>query len=389
MNRTELLERKSELIKSIDNANTEEELRKIDFDLNKIAMMLKNCDDTVSHEYEGDDSNFINKGAMNKKSSDSELLGSIEYRKAFKDFVQTGKVSEILMRADSNTSTGDIGKLIPNTVSTEIIKGIKYSTVLYPRVRKLNVQGGLEFPISALKPSARWVGENDKSESQKLDVNSSIKFTYHMLECEMAQTLLSKIVSLDAFESLMIENIKEAMEKKLDIDIMNGTGVGQMLGIIKDTRIEAAQKRSITEADLSKWVYFKSLVSDIPSEYRSNTTLIMAQGTWNHIDNLQDSTGQPIARVNYGINGEEIHRFAGREVLIVSDDVLPSFDNANVDDTVIACLNLNDYAINTNYQLAYDSYEEKRNHLIYNRALMVCDGKLLDSKGTILVKKKA
>ena len=45
-----------------------------------------------------------------------------------------------------------------------------------------------------------------------------------------------------------------------------------------------------------------------------------------YIVGMVDSTGQPVARVNYGLDGSIEERFLGREVIAV-EDLLPSIDD--------------------------------------------------------------
>lgn len=76
-------------------------------------------------------------------------LDSVEYRQAFMRYVQTGEWS-YQKRQDETLVTSDVGKIIPNTIMNEFIKELKVYGNLYNRVRKLNVKGGVEFPIEEL-----------------------------------------------------------------------------------------------------------------------------------------------------------------------------------------------------------------------------------------------
>ena len=94
-------------------------------------------------------------------------LDSIEYRNAFMKYVQTGKW-EYEKRADETLITSDVGKIIPNTIMNEFLKELKTYGNIYNRVRKLNVKGGVEFPIQELVPTVTWITETTVSETQKV-----------------------------------------------------------------------------------------------------------------------------------------------------------------------------------------------------------------------------
>ena len=116
----------------------------------------------------------------------------------------------------------------------------------------------------------------------------------------------------------------------------------------------------------------------------------MAQATFDgYIDGMVDANGQPIARVNYGITGEETYRFGGKEVITVEEDVLKAYETASASDVVAVFVNLNDYAINSNLQLQTYKWVDHSTNKVYNKAILIADGKLLDPNGVLLIKKGA
>ena len=67
-------------------------------------------------------------GAKRKAEESEEPRSSMEYRKAFMEYVQTGKRSDILQfekRADAANESSDLGVLLPQTVIQEIITGVE------------------------------------------------------------------------------------------------------------------------------------------------------------------------------------------------------------------------------------------------------------------------
>ena len=184
-------------------------------------------------------------------------LDSIEYRKAFMKYVQTGEWT-YEKRADDMLVAADVGKIIPNTIMQEFIREIKVYGQLYNLVRKLNVKGGVEFPIEELVPTVTWITETTVSDTQAVpEIKTSISFGYHIVEARISQSLLSQVVSLDILEHEIARLLAEAFVKEFDRVIVSGTGSGQPLGILNDTRVAASHKITFAAADMADWTKFR------------------------------------------------------------------------------------------------------------------------------------
>ncbi|MGN0989661.1 MAG: phage major capsid protein, partial [Eubacteriales bacterium] len=147
---------------------------------------------------------------------------------------------------------------------------------------------------------------------------------------------------------------------------------------------------TLTPTDITKWGEWKKKVfAKIPKSYR-NGSWIMAQGTFDgYIDGMVDDAGQPIARVNYGITDGETYRFGGKEVLTTETDVLADYDSAGTGDVIAVFTNLENYGVNSNMEMRVTKWEDQDSNEIKNKAIMICDGKLIDPNGTIIIKKGA
>ena len=313
-----------------------------------------------------------------------------EYRKAFMEFVCRGTAIPAEYRQDQVTTTTDASAVIPTTLLNEIIKELKSYGNLYSAVRKLNVQGGVNIPILSLKPTATWIGETTGSDDQKLQANTSISFSYFGLECKIAQTLLASVVTLEMFQEQFIPLAAEAMAKALDNAIMNGTGSTQPTGITKDSRVPSGNTITLASTDFTSWAGWKKKVfAKMKKSYR-NGKFYMAQSTFDgYIDGMVDSNGQPIGRVNYGIDGAENYRFGGKDVETVEDDIIKAYDDASASEVVAVFVNLKDYAINSNMTMQTVKWTDHDTNEIKNKVIMICDGKLVDPNGVLIIKKGA
>ena len=305
-----------------------------------------------------------------------------EYRTAFMEYMCRGTVIPAELRA--TTTTADASAVIPTTVLNEIIQKMDTYGNIWNKVRKINVQGGVEIPILSVKPTAQWITETQASPDKKISANTKISFSYYGLECKVAQTILVNVVSLTMFENLFATLVVEAMVRALEEAIIKGSGSGQPTGITVDSRVPEANVITMTEAQFNKWNEWKKRVfAKMAKAYRSGI-FIMAQSTWDaYIDGMVDTVGQPIGRVNYGIaDGGENYRFGGKTVETVEPTLVKDFETAEAGDVVAIF-------VNTNMQITTTRWIDNDGNEIKNKALMICDGKLADPNGVLIIKKAA
>ncbi|MDF2534408.1 MAG: phage major capsid protein [Bacillales bacterium] len=331
-----------------------------------------------------------NQQQQQRSEEPEDRFSSLEYRKAFMRFAQTGEIMPEL-RANATTSTGDISAVVPTTILNEVIRKVTAYGQVFNRVRKLNVKGGLTIPILSLKPVATWIGETTVSDKQKVQANTNIAFSYYGLECKVSTSLLADTVSLAGFENTLVDLIVEAIVKALDFAILKGNGTGKALGITADTRVPAAQIVTLSSADFANWASWKKKVfAKMPLSYKAGAAFLMASGTFEgYIDGMVDGHGQPIGRVNYGITNGPQERFGGKEVIQVEDDIIAPYDDAAVGDVVAVYVDLKNYGFNSNMQMTMFRYFDHDTNEWVDKAVLIADGKLIDPNGVVIVKKGA
>jgi HK97 family phage major capsid protein len=310
---------------------------------------------------------------------------SMEYRKAFMDLVLRGKKSDILeTRAVSGTGLGDIGTVIPQTIINRIVEKMNSYGMIFSRITQSNVKGGVSIPTSNIKPVATWTDEGSVSAIQK-KTTGEVTFSYHKLQCRVAVTLEADTVSLDIFESTLIDNIYEAMIIALEKAIVAGTGVKQPLGIVNDTRV--TNTASLLEADLKSYAKWAETISKLPLSAEGKVALVMTKTDFDkYIIGMVDTTGQPVARVTYGIDGKPQRRFLGYEVIVV-EDYLPTFTGAADNATFAFFANLKDYLLNSNMQYTYKKYFDDNTDEYIHKTTLIADGKLADAQNVLLLQK--
>ena len=224
-----------------------------------------------------------------ERRDDVDYTETLEYRKAFKKYVQSeGTDMPAELRNGDVTSTADTGAAIPMTVMNEVINTVRkrYGN-LYSKVTKTAIQGGVEVPVGALKASFKWIKEGTVSPRQKAGNLEPITFKYNTAEIRVAQTFLSSIVTLSAFEAKLTEIIAIAYLEAMDYGIINGTGKGSMLGILNDPRV--TNTITMTAAEINNWTKWRTkFFKNLPLGYRSGSFIFPVSTVDEYLETMAD-----------------------------------------------------------------------------------------------------
>ena len=305
------------------------------------------------------------------------------YRQQFMDFVLRGR--PIQQRIDATAATTDLTAIIPSTIMGRVIEALETYGQLYAKATKINVRGGVSYPISSLKPVATWVSEGSLSDKQKMTLTSSVTFTYNKLQCRVAVTLEADTVSLESFETTIVNGISRAMVKGAETSMISGDGTGEMKGITAET-VPAGRIASITAAQIVKYETWAGVVAKVPQAYRQGAALVMTQTDWDtYIVGMTDATGQPVARTTVGMDGYPVERLLGLEVILVESGI-DTFAAAANGDAIGFIVKLEDYVINSNLQMTMKKYFDESTDEWIHKATLIADGKLVDTNGLVLIK---
>lgn len=325
------------------------------------------------------------------------IHGTMEYRRAFMNYVQRGTPipENLIARTDipGPENSGDLGALIPITVMQEIINTIRkrYGN-LYAKVRKTNLRGGVEYPVGALQASFKWITESTVSPRQKAGSLAKVQFAYHMAEIRISQTFLSQILTLDAFEAEVTRIIAIAYLQMMDKAIVAGSGDGQPLGILNDSRVTNVV--TMTAAQIGDWTQWrKRFFAQLPLGYRDGEFIFPLSTVDAYLETMADSNNNPIFRQATGLevnDGDAINpngTFFGRAISLVEPDIIADFDTASSGDVIGVFWQPEEYAINENFGFMMRRYFDEETNEWVDKAITVVDGKVLNPAGIWLIKK--
>ena len=323
---------------------------------------------------------------------EENVLESMEYRKAFMAYVQKGTEIPAEFRAAA-INTGDTGAAIPVTVMNEVINTIRkrYGN-LYRKVRKMSVPGGVKIPVGSLQATFKWISEKTVSPRQNVGELGAVTFGYNTAEIRIAQTFLSSILTVSAFEAELTRLIAIAYLQAMDKAIVNGSGDGAPLGILNDARV--TNSVTMTAAQFSDWTQWrKRFFATLPLGYRAGEFIFAASTVDAYLETMADSNNNPIFRqatgleVNDGDAQNPNGRFFGRDISLVEPDIIADFDAASAGDVVGIFWQPDEYAINENFGFTMRRFYDEETNEWVDKAIAVVDGKVLNPTGFVKIVK--
>ena len=375
-----------------DIQDIQDEITAIDAE-QRSADPMDSADPAESRQNPPADAQLVNGnvvGAFGQRSaqrSEESVLESMEYRQAFRRLVCSGTPIPAELRAGDAISTTDTQALIPLTVMNEVINTVRkrYGN-LYSKVRKVAVPGGVEYAVGALEASFKWINESTVSPRQRAGDLGKVMFGNHVAEIRVAQTFLSRLLTLSAFEAELTRIIAIAYLQAMDEGIVNGSGNGSMTGILNDSRV--TNTITMTGANLNNWTAWKkNFFAKLPLGYRAGEFIFPVGTVDAYLETMADANNNPIFRQATGLevnDGDAINpngRFFGREISLVEPDIIPDFDTAQSGDVIGIFWQPNEYAINENFGFAMRRYFDEESNEWVDKALVVVDGKVLNPTG--------
>lgn len=323
-----------------------------------------------------------------KAEDNADPYASVSYRKAFQKYMASGNAAEF--RATAKTT--DVATVIPTNLVNRILEKWEQLGVVYNLVTKTSFPVGQTIPVDGVKPTATWVAEGAGSTPQGKTLSGTITFTHFKLRCEVRFTEEVAVMALPAFEQLFVDQVADAMLRAKEAAIISGDGTTQPKGILTE---EAPDGQAITvAAGASNKITYQTLVAAeaaVPVQYEATAKWAMTKKSFMQFVGMVDSAGQPIARVNYGINGTPERTLLGRDVVILAPPAgskLGNYEDAATSDIIFAFIvDFADYVLNENYniQIMQERDWDTEDHKI--KSVLACDGKLIRTDSLVTLTK--
>lgn len=315
-----------------------------------------------------------------------DIYASMEYRNAFKNYIISGTpIPDKFKNAAETTTSTSAGTTVPTNMYERIITKLESYGDIYARIFKASYPTALLIPTLNIKPVAKWVDEDKGSDSQKFTTDK-ITFAGYKLECKTAFSLFMTKTSLEIFESQFIDLITEAMVVAIEKAALTGTGTGCPKGILTET---PPKGQAITVAKTAKLTYKLICDAEAAAPAKYNEIWLMTKKTFWGFMGITDSNGQPIARVNAGLNNKPEYILFGRHVCL-TDGYMSDYADTVTEDTLFAAMfDLSYYVFNEIMGIMVKKYVDDDTDNTMLKAVMLADGKAVDINSLVTLTKLA
>ena len=202
--------------------------------------------------------------------------------------------------------------------------------------------------------------------------------------------------TLPSFEATFVKQVAEAMVKAREAAIISdGNGSDRPTGVLYNANEATAPDKKVEIPKLATGhVTYKTIMaveSLIPAAYDGKDKWFMPKKTfYGTFMSITDDNGQPIARINAGIDGKMKPVLFGRDVVFTDEYMSTYTESAIESDLTFAFVaDLSDYIENTSYDLGVQSKIDWDTEDHLTKAVMSVDGKMLIRDSIVKVIKKS
>ena len=220
---------------------------------------------------------------------------SEEYRSAFLNNLMGRQLNEEQRAA---FALAGVDPVIPESMQTSIITKVKEYAHILSEITLLNVNGTVKFAVEGTVAGADVHAENAEITAATDTLVEVTLSTYEVTKLVQISDSV-RTMTINAFESWLIDNLSESIAIKIESLIWNGTGSSQAKGINTITfdaahKVEVAKSASLTAQNVfdlfgklktgyarNAKIYMnrKTLFSDfLPLEDKSKNNLVVANG---------------------------------------------------------------------------------------------------------------
>ena len=174
-----------------------------------------------------------------KRSFDADtVLDTEEYRSAFFKTMLGQKLTDVEKRAfevaeirnDAYNTSGNSAAVLPTHTMNEIIKKARTMGGLLAECRAFNMPTKISIPIGTPSTKAAWHTEASAVDSENVTV-AAVSFDGYELMKVFSISEKARKMSINAFESYLVEELRACVLETIADAIVNGTGSAQGTGL--------------------------------------------------------------------------------------------------------------------------------------------------------------
>ena len=236
---------------------------------------------------------LTSKPATGKQKEEKSGRASDAYKSGMLTALRTNfrKVSDVLQEGVD----ADGGYLVPEEYDHRLIKTLKDGNIMRHLGHIITTSGEHKINIAATEPAAAWIEEGGALQFSDASF-AQILLDAHKLNVAIKVT--EELLYDNAFnlENYIIEEFGKALSNAEEDAFLNGTGVGQPLGLFAATgggQVAGSLTAALKADDLFDLVYA------LKRPYRKNAAFIMNDRTIALVRKFKDSNGAYIWQPSY------------------------------------------------------------------------------------------
>ena len=260
-----------------------------------------------------------------------------------------GTTATTFVEADAeHNGINNLGLLIPDSVRLDWLKIAEKASPIYRDIRKLNINGNVDFPYLFGADDAEWYAETTTTKNEGQEYKN-IKLTGHELAKAIEITWKAEAMTVEGFISFLLDELNEKMNKALINAVIYGNGSAKPTGITNG--LEA--KENSNPIDL-----IKECLGSLSEENRVGAKVYVASNVSDEIAFYKDENG------NYPYLVAGLGRAGG--ATIEADPFLASGD--------IVVGNAQNYILNFNEGLRVDKEVKVQPRRVIYGGYLIADG---------------
>lgn len=249
-----------------------------------------------------------------KKSFDADtVLDTEEYRSAFFKTMLNQKLDETEKRAfevgmsvaerrnDAYNTSSNSAAVLPTQTLNEIIKKARTMGGLLGECRAFSMPTKIAIPIGTPSSKASWHTEADAVESENV-TTATVSFDGYEIMKVFSISEKARRMSISAFESYLVEELRACVMELLDYALINGNGSGQGTGLESGItwRTSASGSNPKNHYQIAKTADFAyadiiGFVAMLKRGYSAGAKMAMNNATlYNVFYTLSDAVGKPL-----------------------------------------------------------------------------------------------
>lgn len=200
-----------------------------------------------------------------------------EYRAAWLRNIRGLELTDAETRA-LTTAVSSVGAAVPTITQNKIIEKVKQYCPLLDKIDLLRVPGGVTIPAEGTTTDAKTHAEGATITADADTIVSVVLSGYEVTKLVTISKSVEKM-SIDAFESWLVNKISRKIAEKISYLIVYGSGSSEAQGIDKitwgaDNSVTVAKTGSLTSANV------QALVALLNGGYDSGSEWLMSKTTF-------------------------------------------------------------------------------------------------------------